>query len=86
MRTILVGLAGAVIAACGGEGASEGKTYGPKPSDPAETGGAGAAGQSSGEDVVETTGGGSTGGEMTGGVSDGSTPSQNQSRPMQAAQ
>jgi hypothetical protein len=89
MRTVLLGLAGLIIAACGqGEGADQ-KTYGAKPSEREtveQTGGEGGETPANQEITGTPTGmsGGPEGG-TDGGPSDGSM-TQNQSRPMQAAQ
>ena len=89
MRTILVGLAGLTLAACGeGEGADQ-KTYGAKPSERDTVELASGEGEDT-PDNQEITGtptgmsGGPEGGSDAG-PSDGSI-SQNQSQPMQAAQ
>ena len=91
MRAILVGLAGLAVAACGeGEGSDQ-KTYGAKPSDEtveltgtsaSEGGLSDAAGDTPDNQEITGTPGGMSGGD-SGGVAPGS-PTQNQSRPVQA--
>ena len=89
MRTVLLGLAGLIIAACGeGEGSDQ-KTYGAKPStrETVEQTGGESAGTPANQEITGTPTGMSAG-PGAGPVStpsDGSI-SQNQSRPMQAPQ
>lgn len=89
MRTILLGLAGLALAACGeGEGSDQ-KGYGAKPSEREtveQAGGEGGETPANQEITGTPTGmsGGPDGGTEAG-PSDGSM-GQNQSRPMQAAQ
>lgn len=87
MRTVLLGLAGLIVAACGqGEGSDQ-KGYGAKPSEREtveQTGGE----QTPDNQEITGTPTGMSGGPEGGGESvpsDGSM-SQNQSQPMQAAQ
>ena len=83
MRMLWVGLAGLVLAACGGEGDAE-QTYGAKPS--ADTTDASGAAESPNVVGGEPSGQApSTPDPSGGGVPVGTTPSQNQSSPMRAS-
>lgn len=87
MRTILLGLAGLALVACGeGEGSDQ-KTYGAKPSERETVDQTGGEQTPDNQEITGTPTGMSGGpeGGAEGEPSDGSM-SQNQSQPMQAAQ
>lgn len=85
MRTVLLGLAGLIIGACGEGDGSDQKTYGAKPStrETVEQTGGEAAGSPANQEITGIPTGMTQSGD---GLSTGATPSENQSRPMQAQQ